>query len=94
MGLGLPGAGGVLRGDLAGATANSLVGRTGFSGLWLQGPESARAGSVLLVGGAVSWTSWLRVPQCPRAGFSLLLGRLGPKGCCGRCRPPGRWAGS
>ena len=57
MGLGLLGAGGVLQGDSAGANANSLVGRTGFSGLWLQGPESPRAGSVLLVGGTVSWTS-------------------------------------
>ena len=57
MGLGLPGAGGVLQGDSAGANANLLVGRTGFPGLCLQGPESPRAGSVLLVGGDVSWTS-------------------------------------
>ena len=59
------------------ATADSLVGRTGSWGLWVQGLGNPKAVAIPLVGGVGSQGYWLRGPRCSRAGIGLLVGRDG-----------------
>ena len=65
------------------ATADSLVGRAGSWGLWMQGLGSPKAVAIPLVGGVGPQGYWLRGPRCSSAGVGLLVGKAGAWGVLG-----------